>query len=88
MSDAGPELDAGWLDLLLRAGRTCLTPGVSFLKTFTRKQPKVCSLDLEEVQGSQLCLGACGLWSWGVDMEGPHHFGFIAYLLYCPLDLF
>lgn len=45
----------GWLDVPPSAGWTCLTPGVSFLKTLKRKtKTKVCNLDLAEMQDSQL----------------------------------
>lgn len=51
----------GWLDVPPGAGWTCLTSGVSFLKTFKRKtKTKACNLDLEEVQDSQLPVLALG----------------------------
>lgn len=50
-----------WLDAPPSAGWTCLTPGVSFLKTFKRKtKTKACNLDLEEMQDSQLPVLALG----------------------------
>lgn len=82
----------GWPDMPPSAGWTCLTPGVSFLKTLKRKtKTKVCNLDLEEMQDSQLpvlALGSLGTMELGCRGGGASRFGFIAYLLYRLLDLF
>ena len=49
--DAGPTLDAGWLDVLPSTGLARLTPGVSFFKPLKRKtKPKACSLDSEQTE--------------------------------------
>lgn len=69
--DAGPTLDAGWLDVLPSTGLARLTPGVSFFKPLKRKtKPKACSLDSEQTEIPAPVLRGCR-GPWAVSTRKP-----------------